>query len=129
MIRTRPESGWRTMAVATALFAITLNFLQPLTHAALIRDGAPTALWAVFCNALTIDPDGRSGSVPEQTAKNHECCLGLAHAQALTEPLVHFLPVAYAHRAVLLPPATEPANAVGIRDGPHWPRGPPPTLA
>lgn len=125
MIRTRPESGWRSMALATTLFAITLNFLQPLVHAALMRDGPPTALWTVFCNASAADPDGGSGSLPGQAAKSHECCLGLAHAQTLTEPSTHFLPVAYAYRVVPPPPATEPAKAVGIRDGPHRPRGPP----
>lgn len=128
MIRTQPESGWRSLALATALFAITLNFLQPLVHAALKRDGAPTALWTVFCDASAADPDSKSGSMPGQSAKSHECCLGLAHAQALIEPSTHFLPVAYAHRAVPPPPATEPTKAVGIRDGPHRPRGPP-TLA
>src|SRR5450631_130623 len=124
MIRTRPESGRRSMALATALFAITLNFFQPLVHAALMRDGSPTALWTMFCNASAADPDGRSGSLPGQAAKSHECYLGLAPAQALTEPPTHFLPVAYAYRAVP-PPATEPVKAVGIRDGPHRPRGPP----
>jgi hypothetical protein len=112
------------MALATALFAITLNFLQPLVHAALMRDGAPAALWTVFCDT-SADPDGGSGSVPGHAAKSHECCLGLAHAQALIEPSTYFLPVAYAHRAAPPPPATEPAKAVGIRDGPHRPRGPP----
>jgi hypothetical protein len=126
MIRTRPESGCRSMALAMALFAITLNFLQPLVHAAMMRDGAPTALWTMFCNTLAARPDGGSGTVPGQDTKSHECCLGLAHAQALIEPSPRFLPVAYAHRAD--PPATEPAKAVGIRDGPHRPRGPP-TLA
>jgi hypothetical protein len=116
------------MALATALFAITLNFLQPLVHAALMRDGPPTALWTVFCDASAADPNGGSGSVPGQTAKSHECCLGLAHAQILTEPSTHFLPVAYAHRAVPPPPAAAPAKSAGIRDGPHRPRGPP-TLA
>jgi hypothetical protein len=125
MIRTRPESGWRAMALATALFAITLNFLQPLVHAALMRDGPPTALWTVFCAASATAPDSGSGSVPGRAAKSHECCLGLAYAQALIEPSTHFLPVAYAHRAVPPPPATGPAKAVGIRDGPHRPRGPP----
>ncbi len=128
MIRTRPESGRRSVVLATALFAITLNFLQPLVHAALMRDGTPTAVWTVFCNAFATDPDGGSRSVPGQTAKSHECCLGLAHAQAVTEPSTNFLPVAYARRAVPPPPATEPAKTVAIRDGPHRPRGPP-TLA
>jgi hypothetical protein len=112
------------MVLATALFAITFNFLQPLVHAALMRDGPPTAQWTVFCDASAADPNGGSGSVP----KSDECCLGLAHTQALIDPSTHFLPVAYAHRAVPLPPATEPAKSAGIRDGPHRPRGPP-TLA
>ncbi len=51
--------------MAVALFAITLNFLQPVVHAALMRDGAPSALWTVFCNATAADPDGKSGSVPD----------------------------------------------------------------
>jgi len=35
-------SGWRATALAVALFAITLNFLQPLAHAALMRGGEPS---------------------------------------------------------------------------------------
>jgi len=116
------------MALATALFAITLSFLQPLVHAALARSGAPTALWTVFCNATSGDHGGPSGSLPKRTAKSHDCCIGLAHAQALIEPSTHFLPVAYPGCAIPLLAAAEPANAVGIRDGPHRPRGPP-TLA
>ena len=49
MMRKRPNQGWRGMARAVALFAITLNFLQPLAHAALMRDGAPSALWTAMC--------------------------------------------------------------------------------
>ena len=45
MIAKRSDQGWRAMALAIALFAITLNFLQPLAHAAMMRDGAPSALW------------------------------------------------------------------------------------
>jgi hypothetical protein len=37
MIRRRLDQGWRAAALAAALFAITLNFLQPLAHAALMR--------------------------------------------------------------------------------------------
>lgn len=44
MIRRAPDSGWRGMALAAALFAITLNVLQPVAHAALMRDGGPIAL-------------------------------------------------------------------------------------
>jgi hypothetical protein len=125
MIRTPPESGWRSLALAAALFAVTLNFLQPLAHAALMRAGSPMALWTVFCDTSAANPGGKSGSVPGHTAQSHECCLGLAHAQALIEPSTHFLPTAYTYRLVPPPPALESAKAVGIRDGPHRPRGPP----
>jgi hypothetical protein len=113
------------MALAMALFAITLNFLQPLTHAALMRAGSPATLWTVFCNATSADLNSGSGSAPVHAATSHECCLGLAHAHALIEPSTYFLPVAYAHLAAPQPPETEPDKAVGNRDGPSQPRGPP----
>jgi hypothetical protein len=112
------------MAMAVALFAITLNFLQPLAHAALLRDGAPSALWNVFCSAAAADPEGKSGSIP-MAAQQHECCLGLAHGAAFVEPPSVFSviePVA-ALAAPLLP--SERPTSVGIRDGPSQPRGPP----
>ncbi len=112
------------MAMAVALFAITLNFLQPLAHAALLRDGSPSALWSVFCNSTAADPDGKSGSTP-MAAQQHECCLGLAHAASFVAPPTAFAlvePVAVAAAASL--PA-EQLTAVGIRDGPSQPRGPP----
>ncbi len=51
IIRNRPEPGWRAATFAAALFAITLNFLQPLAHAAMMRDGGPMAvsLWTSMC--------------------------------------------------------------------------------
>ena len=51
MDRRRPDTGWRAATFAAALFAITLNFLQPLAHAALMRDGGPMAvsLWTSMC--------------------------------------------------------------------------------
>jgi hypothetical protein len=78
------------MAMAVALFAITLNFLQPLVHAAAMRDGAPSTLWTVFCNSTAGDPDGKSGSLPT-AARQHECCLGLAHGTALAVPPTGFV--------------------------------------
>jgi len=124
MDRPRPDQGWRAMAMAVALFAITLNFLQPLAHAALLRDGAPEALWSVFCNATAADPDGKSGSVP-MAVQQHECCLGLAHAATVAPAPTAFVLVAPA-AAVTAPalPAEQP-TPVGIRDGPSQPRGPP----
>lgn len=110
------------MGLAVALFAITVNFLQPLVHAALLRDGAPSALWSVFCSG-TQQETGKDPA-PATVAK-HECCLGLAHAATLAAPSPDFIAVeplvSAGHR---LQPADR-LTAVGIRDGPHRPRGPP----
>ena len=124
MIAQRPESGWRATALAAALFAITLNFLQPLAHAAMMRDGMPSALWTVFCNSTAADPDGTSGKAPTADAQ-HDCCLGLAQAPAIAAPPVLF--VAIEPVATFIPPlpTTEPITPAGIRDGPTRPRGPP----
>jgi hypothetical protein len=125
MGRNRSESGWRASAVAVALFAITLNFLQPLAHAALMRDGAPSILWGTFCSAAAADPgaDRRSTPVPVDT---RECCLGFAHAVALTTPSgATFVPVEPVFAAVLSLLALEQPSPVGIRDDPPRPRGPP----
>ena len=120
-------SDRRALALATALLAITLNFLQPLAHAALMRDGAPSTLWSMFCKSA---PNER-GSTPDSghaSTADHDCCLGLAHAPALIEPSSAF---------VFLPPSTpalapslpvEQSVSAGIRDGPYRPRGPPSLL-
>lgn len=124
MDRTLPSTGPRLPALAAALFAITLNFLQPLVHAALMRDGAPRAMWSVFCSAVVADPDGKP--MPDQgSAPAHECCLGLAHAAPLAAPSPVFV-VLPPLVATLLPSLPdEPSLSVGIRDGPPRPRGPP----
>jgi hypothetical protein len=127
MVRKRPDQGWRAAAFAVALFAITLNFLQPLAHAVLMRDGGPEAAartWGVFC-LPTVDEDG--SQAPGQTAgKLHECCLGLAHAPVLGEPATTaFLLVEPAAEAIVFAANDEALAPVGIRDGPHRPRGPP----
>lgn len=125
MDRRQPMTGWRVAALAVALFSITLNVLQPLAHAALMRDGAPSALWTVFCNSAAADQDGTAGSMPAHAADKHECCLGLAHAQAVIAPSAAFVPVAFALPAIAPPPGTDHPSTVGIRDGPYRPRGPP----
>jgi hypothetical protein len=127
MDRKRPLSSARASAFAAALFAITLNFLQPLAHAALMRDGIPPALWTMFCNSAAADPDKQSGQMPA-SGHDHECCLGLAHATTLAPPSAAFI-VVEPVVAVAMPslPAEQP-TPVGIRDGPKRPRGPP-TLA
>ncbi|MGQ3299167.1 DUF2946 family protein [Reyranella sp.] len=127
MIRKRPDRGWRAAAFAVALFAITLNFFQPLAHAVLMRDGGPEAAaqtWGVFC-LPSVDQDG--AQVPGQPAgKLHECCLGLAHAPALGEPSdTAFLLVEPVAETIVLAADDGALSPVGIRDGPNRPRGPP----
>ena len=126
MDRKPPVTGTRAAALAAALFAITLNFLQPLAHAAMLRDGSPQALWTAFCNSMTADPAGDSSSegLPAAAAV-HVCCLGLAHAPALVEPSEVFVVVAPV--AIKLAPLSSIGliTPVGNRDGPTRPRGPP----
>ena len=124
MIAQRPESGWRASALAAALFAITLNFLQPLAHAVMMRDGMPPALWTVFCNSTAADPEGKPGKAP-MTAAQHDCCLGLAQAPAIAAPPVVFVAIEPVATAIPPLPSTERITPVGIRDGPTRPRGPP----
>jgi hypothetical protein len=125
MDRRRPETGWRAASFAAALFAITLNFLQPLAHAALMRDGGPASSspWASMC-LPGAGQDDQQGSLPA-AAKQHECCLGLAHAQALTEPSTAFAAIDLPAAIVRPLEAAQSLPPVGIRDGPSQPRGPP----
>ncbi|MDP1749936.1 MAG: DUF2946 domain-containing protein [Reyranella sp.] len=130
MIRKRSESGWRVASLAAALFAITLNFLQPLAHAALMRDGGPEAaakMWGAFCQTPTSQNDGQDdeqGSAPV-AGKSHECCLGLAHAPVLAELSTAFILVEPTPTAIRFVPAIDALSPVGIRDGPSQPRAPP----
>jgi hypothetical protein len=125
MDRRHPVTGWRAASFAAALFAITLNFLQPLAHAALLRDGGPMAaasIWGAFCLPMAGEDDGQS---PAPAAKIHECCLGVVHAPALASPSSAFIlveQIVVALRVAVEPDAPSP---VGIRDGPSQPRGPP----
>jgi hypothetical protein len=119
-------------ALFLALLAVTLELLQPLGHAALMRNGPPGALWSVFCSAATADPDrtetdGGSKSMPAPSSRGHECCLGLAHAPLLVPPSDAFVlvPPIETASAVALPATERPS--IAIRDGPHRPRGPPPS--
>jgi len=117
-------SDRRALALAAALLAITLNFLQPLVHAALMRDGAPTTLWSVFCNAA---PETRSNTGQDLplAPDRHDCCLGLAHAVAFAPPAATFTPVERIAATVQPLASFDELTPVGIRDGPHRPRGPP----
>lgn len=132
MDRKRPEPGWRAAAFAAALFAITLNFLQPLAHAALMRDGGPEAaarMWGVFCLPAAGQDDAQGqeqnqGQAPAAT-KFHECCLGLAHVPALAELSTVFVAIEHVPARVHFAAATDALSPVGNRDGPSQPRAPP----
>ncbi|HLM12341.1 MAG TPA: hypothetical protein VK362_08140, partial [Reyranella sp.] len=88
MIRRRSDQGWRAAALAAALFAITLNFLQPLAHAALMRGGVP-ANWSAMCLPSAQGDEQH----PAKAGTPHECCLGLAHATTLAEPSAAFVAI------------------------------------
>ena len=120
MIRNSHTEGCRAVVLAMALVAITINFLQPLAHAALMRGGAP-ADWAAIC----MPNAGDDGQQAPTEGRVHECCLGLAHAPFFTGPSASFdiieLPAAIDRQLV----AAEVLTTVGIRDGPSQPRAPP----
>jgi hypothetical protein len=124
MDRNRPLPAWRSAAFAVALFAITVNFLQPLAHAALLRFAPPQALWSVLCNSATADPAHDDGSRPA-AKHSHECCLGLAHAVAFAPPATIVTSVDRVAATVQPLVSFGQLTPVGIRDGPHRPRGPP----
>lgn len=123
-MRANVESQFRSVGLFVALVAVTLNFLQPLAHAAAMRDGAVSALWTALCKSAAADP--RSDGVPAPMGVGqHECCLGLAHAAAVANAPATFVvlaPIATVARP--LQPA-ERLTSSGIRDGPARPRGPP----
>lgn len=124
MVRKRSESGWRTASLAAALFAITLNVLMPLAHAALMRDGGSVSpLLAVMCLPSAGQNDAQ-GQTPA-AGKLHECCLGLAHAPAIAEPSTAFLVVEPVAATVRIVAEVDALSPVGIRDGPSQPRAPP----
>lgn len=120
-----PPSGARALALMAALFAVTLNFLQPLAHAASMRDGNPSALWSMFCNSTVADPEGKGDTTPAKSTGKHECCLGLAHAPALIAPTSAFVALPPVETALAPSLPAEQRPALAIRDGPAPPRGPP----
>jgi hypothetical protein len=127
MNRRRSDQGWRAAALAAALFAITLNFLQPLAHAALMRSGAPVT-WAAMCLPSVQERGAQQGDDQHPAKKAgapHECCLGLAHASTIAEPSTAFVAVDRLPENVQPLETAEALTPVGIRDGPSQPRAPP----
>jgi DUF2946 family protein len=121
MIRRRSDQGWRAAALAAALFAITLNFLQPLAHAALMRSGAPIN-WAAMCLPSAQQGDDQH---PATAGTMHECCLGLAHASTIAAPSTTFIAIDRLPESIRPLETAEALTPVGIRDGPSQPRAPP----
>ena len=122
MNRRRSEQGWRAAALAAALFAITLNFLQPLAHAALMRGDASAGTWAAMCLPSAQQQDDHH---PASAGAPHECCLGLAHAPAIAEPSTAFVAADLPATTVRPLETVQALTPVGIRDGPGQPRAPP----
>jgi hypothetical protein len=124
MDRRRSDQGWRAAALAAALLAITLNFLQPLAHAALMRGGAAGAAgnWAAMCLPGGQQADDQH---PASAGTLHECCLGLAHAPTLAEPSTAFVALGRPAATVRPLETAQSLTPVGIRDGPGQPRAPP----
>ncbi len=72
------------------------------------------------------DEDGSQAQGNRRT-RFHECCLGLAHAPILAEPSdAAFLFVEPVDETIVFAANDEALAPVGIRDGPHRTRGPPP---
>jgi len=113
------------MALSIALLAVTINFLQPLAHAALMRDAGPDTLWSAFCNASAADPDSQHNDSKPLAHVDHDCCMGLAHAVPLIEPSKVFTVLERVSQVDLPQPSLALPTPAGIRDGPSQPRGPP----
>ena len=120
-------------AVFAALLALTLNLLQPLAHAVLMRDGGPDALWSAWCKAAAADPEkaaaaDRGVPAPSGASVQHDCCLGLVHAPSLVAPANDFVFLPPIDKAALVLLPAEQRPSIAIRDGPPRPRGPPSSL-
>lgn len=114
------------MALAAALFAITLAILQPLSHAVMLRMGGPEAaatLWGALCQT-TADDKAEEGSGPS-TAKVHDCCFGLTHTPVLLGPAVAAVFVDQVPASDRVPSRHHHPTTGAIRDGPQQPRAPP----
>jgi hypothetical protein len=123
MYRRCRNQSWRAAVLAAALFAITINFLQPLAHAVLMRIGAP-GTWAAMC--LPGAPQQTDDHQRPASARTiHDCCLGLGHVPGLAEPPTAFVVVEPTTTRALPLEAAQSLTPVGIRDGPSQPRGPP----
>lgn len=114
------------MALTAALFAITLAVFQPLSHAVMLRMGgleAANALWGSLCQPSA--EKGETDSKGPANARVHDCCFGLAHAQAQALPSGASIEVEAAETPQPVHTAHHHPSTGSIRDGPNQPRAPP----
>jgi hypothetical protein len=123
------DSVSRALALALALFAITFDFLQPLVHAAALRDGTADSRRSMLCSASAAGPaqaDGRDRKSADSV--DHQCCLGLAHAQIGVAAPQAFVLLSSLAAEIDRPQRGDRSVSRGIRDGPNQPRAPPPSF-
>lgn len=114
------------MALTMALFAVTLAVFQPLSHAVMLRMGgleAATAMWGSLCQPNA--GKGETDSKAPATAGIHDCCFGLAHAQAQALPSGTSIEIEATETAQRVATADHHPSTGAIRDGPNQPRAPP----
>jgi hypothetical protein len=125
MSSSHASGGWRSTALLAALIAFTINVLQPLAHAALLRDGVPQALWTALCESDVAEPQSKSDRTPSTAAK-HECCLGLAHASPIADPRQSCIAIVEPHFDVVRYVVSDRSiTAPDERRHPSQPRAPP----
>ncbi|MGQ3301561.1 DUF2946 family protein [Reyranella sp.] len=126
MVAKQPFSRLRSLALTVALFAVTLAVFQPLAHAVMLRMGsfeAAAALWGSLCQ-----PRGDKSEADHRGSANarvHDCCFGLAHAQAQALPSGISIDVEIRETAQRIHIAHHHPSTGAIRDGPNQPRAPP----
>jgi hypothetical protein len=126
MVAKQPLSRLRSRALTVALFAVTLAVFQPLAHAVMLRMGSfetASALWGSLCQ-----PRGEKSEADHRGSANarvHDCCFGLAHAQAQVLPSGTSIEVEATEAAQPVHTAHHHPSTGAIRDGPNQPRAPP----
>lgn len=126
MVAKQPFSRLRSLALTVALFAVTLAVFQPLAHAVMLRMGsfeAASTLWGALCQ-----PRGERSEADHRGSANarvHDCCFGLAHAQAQALPSGVSIEVEATEAPQRVATAQHHPSTGAIRDGPNQPRAPP----
>lgn len=126
MVATQPSSLLRSLVLTVALFAVTLAVFQPLAHAAMLRMGgieAASTVWGRLCQPR--GDGGEADSKAPASARVHDCCFGLAHAQPQVMPSGDSVDIQAAKTVSRILTAHHHPSTGTIRDGPNQPRAPP----